>query len=186
MPLINFKVDLQLTWNRNCVLCSANAAGNNTVTFTITDTKLYVPIVTLSTKDNTNLGKQLHDGFKRSIHWNKYQSKVFPEQRAVKTGITRFFLDAAFQGVNRLFVLAFNNSDQDETAGVDPPRNLAVNRVQRNSYRKYYAPRVDITNYKVLIDGRNFYDQPINDSFRKYDEIRKAAIGKEELSIKRH
>ena len=58
------------------------------------------------------------------------------------------------------------------------PRNLVNNRVQINSYRKYYAPRVDIINYNVLTDGRKFCDQPINDSFRKYDEIRKIAIGK--------
>ena len=57
-------------------------------------------------------------------------------------------------------------------------RNLVANRVIKDSYRKYFAPRVDITSYNVLIDGRNFYDQPINDSIRKYDEIRKIATGK--------
>ena len=54
MPLVNCKIDLELTWNKDCVLCSANTSNNNVVSFMITDTKLYVPIVTLSIKDNTN------------------------------------------------------------------------------------------------------------------------------------
>ena len=147
----------------------------------ITNTKLYVPIVTLSTKDNNNLTKQLNDGFKRSIHWNQYVSKPFPETPHKRTGITRFALDAAFQGVNILFVLVFEDTRADDPA-VDAknpaPRNRAANRVIRNSYRKYFVPRVDITSYNVLIDGRNFYDQPINDSIRKHDEIRKIATEK--------
>ena len=48
----------------------------------------------------------------------------------------------------------------------------------RSGYRNYYLPRIDITKYNVLIDGRNFYDQPINDKIRQYDEIRKVATGK--------
>ena len=46
-----------------------------------------------------------------------------------------------------------------------------------NSHTKYFLPRVNITNYNVLIDGRNFYDQPINDSIKQCDEIRKTATG---------
>ena len=95
-----------------------------------------------------------------------------------KTGITRFPLDEAFEGVNRLFVLAFEDTREDEAADTPAPRNLVANRVIRKSYRKYFVLRVDITGYNVLIDGRNFYDQPINDSIRKYDEIRKIATGK--------
>ena len=157
------------------MISSVNAAGGQLVSFMITNTKLYVPVVTLSTKDNNNLTKQLNDGFKRSIYWNQYVSKPFTEQAANKTGITRFALDAAFQGVNRLFILAFEDTRVDEAADAPAPRNLSVNRVIRTSYRKFFVPRVDITSYNVLIDGRNFYDQPINDSIRKYDEIRKIA-----------
>ena len=80
--------------------------------------------------------------------------------------VTRFPLGASFQVVNRLFVLAFNNTNND------------VSEKKRNSYRKYFVPRVDISKYNVLIDGRNFYDQPISDQIRKYDEIRKIATGK--------
>ena len=160
------------------MISSANAAAGQVVSFMITDTKLYVPIVTLSIKDNTNLTKQLNEGFKRTIYWNQYVSKPFPETLHKKTGITRFALDAAFQGVNRLFVLAFNDTRADEAADAPAPRNLAANQVIRNGYRKYFVPRVDITSYNVLIDSRNFYDQPINDSIRKYDEIRKIVTGK--------
>ena len=147
----------------------------------ITDTKLYIPIVTLSTKDNTNLTKQLNEGLKRTIYWNQYVSKSFPETPHKKTGITRFALDAAFQGLNRLIVLAFDDIHVNNPA-IDAnnpaPQNLIANRVTRNGYRKYFVPRVDITSYNVLINGRNFYAQPINDSIRKYDEIRKTGTGK--------
>ena len=84
-------------------------------------------------------------------------------------------LGCSFQCVNRLFVLAFNNTTEDVAGN---PINNTANRVQRDSHRKYFLPRVDITNYNVLSDGRNFYDQPINDQIKKYDEIRKIATGK--------
>ena len=80
--------------------------------------------------------------------------------------------------MNRLFVLAFEDTRADEDDDAPVPRNLVANRVIRDSYRKYFVPRVDITSYNVLIDGINFYDQPINDSIRKYDEIRNIATGK--------
>ena len=73
-----------------------------------------------------------------------------------------------------MFVLAFNNT----TVNVpNNPINNTNNRVLRNSHTKYFLPRVNITNYNVLIDGRNFYDQPINDLVKQYDEIRKTATG---------
>ena len=74
MPLINCKIHLELNWNNNCVMYGANtyAGGDNDndreTTFQITNTKLYVPVVTLSTKDNENLTKQLDEGFKRSVY----------------------------------------------------------------------------------------------------------------------
>ena len=69
--------------------------------------------------------------------------------------------------MNRLFVLAFDNTVDNK-------------RVERDSHRKYFLTRVNITNYNVLIHGRNFYDQPINDQIKKYDEFRKIATGKED------
>ena len=170
MPLINCKIHLELHWNNNCVMYDTNTylAGDNVnnreTTFQITSTKLYVPIITLSTKDNVNLTKQLNEGFKRSVYWNKYKSKL--ETKSLDNdNITRFPLHASFQGVNRLFVLAFDNTNDSD------------NKVERDSHRKHFLPRVDITNYNVLIDGRNFFDQPVNDQIRKYDEIRKIATG---------
>ena len=148
------------------MISSANAAGGQVVSFMITNTKLYVPVVILSTKDNANLTKQLNEGFKRTIYWNQYVSKPFPETPHKKT---------VNKGVNGLFVLAFEDTRADQAADTPAPRNLVAN---RDSYRKYFVPRVDITSYNVLIDGRNFYDQPINDSVRKCDEIRKIATGK--------
>ena len=74
--------------------------------------------------------------------------------------LTRFPLDASFQGVRRLFVLAFNNI---QATIPDNPINNTANRVERNSHTKYFLPGINITNYNVLIDGRNFYDQPVND-----------------------
>ena len=79
------------------------------------------------------------------------------------------------QGVNRLFVLAFNNTTDNDN---EVPSTNTVNRVQRDSYRQYFLPRVDITNYNVLIDGRNFYGQSINAQIKKYDEIRNISTGK--------
>ena len=178
MPLVNCKIDLELTWHKVCIISGADAAAGQVVSFLITNTKLYVPVVTLSTKDNNNLTKQLNDSFNRSIYWNQYVSKPFTEQAANTTSISRFPLDAAFQGVNRLFILAFEDNRADEAADAPALRNLAANRVIRNSYTKYFVPRVDITNYNVLIDSRNFYDQRINDSIRKHYEIRKIATGK--------
>ena len=104
MPLVNCKIDLELTWHKDCMISSVDAAAGQVVSFMITNTKLYVPIVTLSTKGNSNLTKQLNEGFKRTIYWNQYVSKPFTEQAANKTGITRFPLDAVFQGVNRLLL----------------------------------------------------------------------------------
>ena len=69
MPLINCEVNLILTWTRTCVISSAIGKTK----FKITETKLYVPVVTLSTQDNAKLLQQFKSGFKRTINWNKYQ-----------------------------------------------------------------------------------------------------------------
>ena len=103
MPLINCKIHLELNWNNNCVMHgdNDNAGGDNReTTFKITSIKLYVPTVTLSTKDNVNLTKQLNEGFKRSVYWNECKSKI-ETKTADNNNVTRFFLDASFQGVNR-------------------------------------------------------------------------------------
>ena len=134
MPLINCKIHLELTWRKDCVL--STAAGETI--FQMTDTKLYVPVVTLSAKDNTNFIKQQNEGFKRSVYWNEYRSEV-TTQAADAINAKKFLLDPFFQGVNRLFVLAFNDQVGD-------------NRVTRDGHQKYFPPRVDIKkNYNVMI-----------------------------------
>ena len=90
------------------------------------------------------------------------------------SNLTRFPLDASFQGIRGLFAFAFNNTT------VNVPNNPIIstnNRVLRNSQTKYFLPRVNITNYNVLIDDRNFYDQPTNNLIKQYNKIRKTAAG---------
>ena len=74
MPLINCEINLVLTWYINSVFVASNVANQN-ATFSITDTKLYVPVVTLSTQDNTKLLQKIKSGFIRVINWNRYLSK---------------------------------------------------------------------------------------------------------------
>ena len=107
MPLINCEVNLILTWSSTCVLI-ATTVPNQTATFEISDTKLYVPVVTLSTQENTKFLQQLKSGFKRVINWNKYLSK--PELLAQNPNLNHL-VEPSFQGVNRLFILAFENDD---------------------------------------------------------------------------
>ena len=140
----------------------------------ITNTKLHVPIVTSSSKDNAKLVKLLEEGFNRPVYWNEYQTKK-ESQNLGNINFKTFYLDASFQGVRRLFVLAFNNT-------TDKDNNPINDAVFRNNHRKYFLPRVNITNYNVLIDGRNFYDQPINDLIKQYDEIRRSQQDKEMIT----
>ena len=155
MPLINCEVNLILTWSSACVL-SATVNPNQAATFAITDTKLYVPVVTLSTQENTKFLQQLKSGFKRVINWNKYLSK--PELLAQNPNLNHL-VEPSFQGVKRLFVLAFENDDD------------------RTRDEQYYLPTVEIKDCNIMINGENFFDQPIKNNKITYDNIRKIAIG---------
>ena len=161
--------------NNNCLIYGADtyAGGDNVnnreTTFQITNTKLYVLVVTLSTKDNVNLTKQLNEGFKRSVYWNEYKSKIETKE-ADANNLKKFPPNYSFQVVNRLFVLAFDNTNND------------ANNVERDSLRKYFLPRVNITNYNVLINCRNFYDQPINDQIKNRMKIEKLQQEKEMIT----
>ena len=101
-------------------------------TFKITNTKLYIPIVTLSSKGHVKLVKLLEKGFKRPVYWNEYQTKT---RDLDDHNLTRFPIDASFQGVRRLFVLAFNNTTTDDD---NDAVNNTNNRVLGNSYRKNF------------------------------------------------
>ena len=110
MPLINCEVELILTWSDNCVIISTNVANQNP-TFTITETTLHVPVVTLSTQDNAKLLPQLKPGFKRTISWNKYLAKL---ELLAKNPNLNHLIEPSFQGVNRLFVLTFENDVREQ------------------------------------------------------------------------
>ena len=163
MPLINCKIHLELNWTKDCVLSNTNAD----TTLKITSTKLNVKIVTLSNKENVKLVKLLEEGLKRPVYWNKYQTKI-KSRTLDNNNLTRFLLDASFQGVRRLLVLAFDNT------------NNGANKVERNDHKRYFLPKVNITNFSLLIDGRDFYDQPINDLIKQYDKIWKIPTGQED------
>ena len=104
MPLIIFEINLILTWPKVWVISSAAGATK----FKITDTKIYVPVVTLSTQDNAKLLQQLKSSLKRTINWSKYQQKVSLERQ---NQYLHFLIDPSFQGVNILFILLFENEE---------------------------------------------------------------------------
>ena len=160
MPLINCKIKLNLTWKKECVL----STGAGEAVFIINDTKLYVPVVTLSKEDNEDFIEQQNKGFQRSIYWNEYKTKEINED--ADANVFKYNnLDPSFQGVNRLFVMAYNRANGQPT---------------RNRQQKYYLPRIDLEKYNVIIDGRNFYDNPIESDIEKYRELKKVMIGKGE------
>ena len=105
------------------------------LTFQITDTKLYVPVVTLSTKDDNNFLEQLKSGFKKTIKQNKYRSE---RTNHTKTNHLNYLIDATFAKVNMLFVLSFEKEED------------------RKSFLKYYVPKVEIKDFNVLVDGKVF------------------------------
>ena len=160
MLLINCKIKLNLTWKKECVL----STGDGEAVFIINDTKLYVPVVTLSKEENKDFIEEQNKGFQRSIYWNEYKTKEINED--ADANVFKYInLDPSFQGVNRLFVMAYNRANGQPT---------------RNGRRKYYLPRIDLEKYNVIIDGRNFYDNPIESDIEKYRELKKVMIGKGE------
>ena len=143
MSLINCEVELILTWSKNCVISSATGETK----FAITEAKLYVPVVTLSTED-AKLLQQLKSNFKRKINWNKYESsvKTFAQNRYLNC-----LINPSFQGVSRLFVLSFEKED---------------NRV---SHSTYHLPKVEIKDYNIMIDGRDVFHQPKYNMNKTYE-----------------
>ena len=142
------KSTLFVTWLSTCVITNSYGAG----TFAITNTKLHVPVVTLSTQENTKFLQQLKSGFKRVTNWNKYLSK--PELIRRNPNLNHL-VEPSFQGVNRLFVLAFENDDD------------------RTDHEKSYLPTVEIKDYNI----NQSTDQPIKNKKRTYENIRKIATG---------
>ena len=134
MPLINCRVKFSLNWIENCVLTTA--ANANIAIFKITDTNLYVPVVTLSAEDNVKLSKLLSKGFKGNVYWNEYNvigNEIIEIAANNAEKYIRESLDSACQGVKKLFVLAYDNEEGD-------------NKVSADSYKKYFLPRAKIEN----------------------------------------
>ena len=105
--LINCEINLILTWSENWGTTFAPA--NQGTTFAISDTNIYVQVVTLSTQDNAKIFQQLKSGFKRTINWNEYHPKTTTENAPNQH--LDYLIDPSFQGVNRLIVSAFNAND---------------------------------------------------------------------------
>ena len=162
IPLISCEVFLELKWNKNCVITSLERrqvdAGPPVVrdnaptgaTLSITDCKLYVPVVTLSKDDEIKLLTNLKSGFKREITWNKYRSQVTTD--AINNNLN-ILVDPTFTNVNRLFVLAYRTDDD------------------RQSFSQFYLPRVMVKDFNVIIDKLAFFDLPIKTEEEAYEKI---------------
>ena len=122
MTLINCEIIFILTWSANCVIIYTDVA-NQGATFAITEAKIYVPVVTLSTQDNAKLLQQLKSGFKIIFNWNKYLSK--PELLEQNPNLNHL-VETSFQRINRLCVLAFEDD------------------AQRTSNERYYLPNLEM------------------------------------------
>ena len=131
--------------------------GNQKPKFEITDTKPHVPAVTFSAQGNVKLLKQLKAGFK----WNKYQWEPTLQTR---NWYLNYLIDPSFQGLNRLFVLSFENDAH--------PR----------SCKQYVLLTAEIKDYNVIIDGKNFFDQPVKNDLITYENIWKIASGQEDYT----
>ena len=163
IPLINCEVELILTcvliskatreanYDANPVVCKIGNPEN--AIFQITDTKLFDPVVTLSKENDTKLLEQLKAGFKRTIKWSKYRSQMTVQPQ---NNNLNYLIDPTFTNINRLFVLSF-------------PRNN--NTDSRYSYSNYYVPKVKISDFNVLIDGKSFFDLPVKNEEEAYEKI---------------
>ena len=137
-----------------------DAQGNNPaivapilLEFKITDTKLYVPVVTLSKENDTKLLEQLKLGFKRTVKWNKYRSQMTVQPQ---NSNLNYLIDPTFTNVNRLFVLSFSRSDTHD---------------YRNNFSHCYVPDAKIKDLNVLIDGKSFFDLPVKNEEEAYEKI---------------
>ena len=159
LPLINTKVYTELNYTKTSVISDNDGASN----FKITKTELHAPVVTLKAEDNNKFHQLLDTDFKRTVYWNEYKSKIETISQVVDDHNYKItFLDTKIPVVNRLFVSAFPNAPV------------------KNSHRQYFLPSLNINDYNVFIDGRNFHDQNISNNFKKYKELRKVMTGRGE------
>ena len=144
---------------KNCIITSLEQrdieGGNRDnapmgATLSITDCKLYVPVLTLSKDDEIKLLINLKLGFKREIIWNKYRSQRTME---AKNNNLNILVDPTFTNVNRLFVLAYSTTDN------------------RQSFSQFYLPKVMVEDYNIIIDKLAFFDLPIKTEEEAYEKI---------------
>ena len=149
------EIELILTWSKNCVLANMISAitAPTGLEFQITDTKLYVPVVTLSKENDIKLLEQLKSGFKRTIKWNKYRSQMTIQPQ---NNNLNYLIDPTFTKVKRLFILSFaRNAEGDH----------------RDSFSRYCVPNVEIKDFNVLIDRKNFFDLPVKNEEEAHKKI---------------
>ena len=158
MPLINCEINLILTWSEDCVISSVTGATK----FKIRDTKLHFPVITLSTQVNEKLLQQLKSDLKRTINCNKYQPKLSPERQ---NQYLDFSIDPSFQGVNRLFVLLFENEED------------------RKVHTRHYLPKVEIKDYNVMTDGKSFLISQVKEIWEHMITFEKLQQVKEMITL---
>ena len=142
-----------------------NAQNNNPaivppaeITFEIIDTKLYVPVDTLSKENDIKLLDQLKSGFKRTIKWNKYRSQMTVQPQ---NNNLNYLIGPTFTNLNRLFVLSFQRIAGENNTTKD----------YRDSFSHYYVPNARIKDFNVLIDGKSFFDLPVKNEEEAYEKI---------------
>ena len=166
MPLINCEVELILTWFKNCMLISKSTRDDDyhepigrkidtpeNAIFQITDTKLYLPVVTLSKENDIKLFEQLKAGFKRTLKWNEYRSQITVQPQ---NNNLNYLIDPTFTNVNRLLVLSFAITNAGDN---------------RDSFSDYYVQNVEIKDFNVLIDGKSFFELPVKNREEAYEKI---------------
>ena len=170
IPLINYEVELILTLFKNYVLIDKLARDANfgadpivhkidnpeSATFQIIDTKLYVPVVTLSKENDIKLLEKLKSGFKRTIKWNKYRSQMTIQNN---NNNLSYLIDPTFTIVHRLFVLSIERIEDN------------IKKDYRDSFSHYYVPKVQIKDFNVLIDGKNLFNLLIKNEEKAYKKI---------------
>ena len=167
IPLINCETELILTWIKNLADMTVIDAGNNNdppaivaptgLEFQITDTKLYVPVVTLSKENDMKLLEKLKSGFKKTIKWNNYRSQMTIQNN---NNNLNYLIDPTFTNVNRLFVLSFERIEENN-----------VKKDYRDSFSHYYVPKIQIKDYNVLITGKTFFNLPVRNEEEAYAKI---------------
>ena len=144
---------------------TVRAAGNNNVPtaivapsgakFEITDTKLSLPVVTLSKENDIKVLEILKSGFKRTIKWNKYRSQMTIQNN----NNLNYLIDPTLTSVNKLFVLSFKRIEEKN-----------VKKDYRDSFSHYYVPKTQTKDFNVLIDGKRFFDLPVKNE-EAYEKI---------------